>query len=217
MFHHDGLSLTFRTSSIVIDSLTRESRADPTIGVLYFYFDFSIPSSQSYNSLLPSLIWQLSLMSDEAARILQESYQKTIKVDNDQWAQRLAQKHCGISVAQSLVLLGRMIQIFSRLYVVVDALDECSERGALLQTLTKLWENQSAKINFFLVSRQEGDIEDSLNGIAEHHIICQETLVNEDIRTYIRHQLANGKAFAQWPEGTRSSVEETLCLKCQGM
>jgi hypothetical protein len=201
----------------VIDSLTHQIPTNSDVGVAYFYFDFAIPSSTPYERLLSSLIWQLSLVSTKAAQILEDFYRRAIKVDTAHWTRQLAEKQRSIGVDQSVTLINCIIQSFARVYIVVDALDECSERGKLLQLLKTFWEKKPANVSCFLASRRESEIEDSVNTIADYHITCHGTIVDGDIRKYIQHRLGSEKAFKQWPENTRSEVERTLYTKSQGM
>ncbi|KAH6674368.1 hypothetical protein B0J14DRAFT_37664 [Halenospora varia] len=66
-------------------------------------------------------------------------------------------------------------EYFEKVYVVLDALDECSERQILLPILHQLMDSKCASL--FLMSRSEHDIQKSFSGLSiysttieSHHV-----------------------------------------------
>ena len=70
--------------------------------------------------------------------------------------------------------------------VVVDALDECSDRGEFLHALQPIINNRH-KVRFFLTSRKEYGIEQSLASLPQ--IILNGDSLSLDIDMFVESQL----------------------------
>jgi hypothetical protein len=199
----------------VIDDLLNMNSSVPDTAITYFYFDFSNPSTQSHDGLLRSLIWQMAVNSSASFQILQDCYKQGSKIGPAHWAHRLSLQDQGLGVDELLQIFKRMIRPLPCLYIVVDALDECVDRPGLLQLVESLSHGNFGKVNFFLVSRLEGDIEDVLGKMSTHQVNCDQELVDDDIRTYVHHKLFN--LSNKWSECTRMQIEDKLCSRAKGM
>ncbi|KAJ6505881.1 ankyrin repeat-containing domain protein [Mycena vitilis] len=120
-------------SSIAIDHLVHyqprqiaNMQAAPTLGIAYFYFDFRDEKKQPVINMLRSIIMQLSEQSPEPYSVLDEQF-----------------KSCrGGSIFPPyddlLVMLNTILGQFTGTYIVLDALDECSEHDDLVQFISTL-------------------------------------------------------------------------------
>ncbi|KAJ6505892.1 ankyrin repeat-containing domain protein [Mycena vitilis] len=120
-------------SSITIDHLVHyqprqiaNMQAAPTLGIAYFYFDFRDEKKQLVINMLRSIIMQLSEQSPEPYSVLDEQF-----------------KSCrGGSIfppyGDLLVMLNMILGQFTGTYIVLDALDECSEHDDLVQFISTL-------------------------------------------------------------------------------
>lgn len=116
-------------------------------------------------------------------------------------------------VAALTAVLGR----FQRVYLVLDALDESSNRPRLLDMLIRIFsDNGFKKIKILTTSRKEFDIESALKDISVS-ISLDNHWVNEDIRLYIRNHLRNDRRLGRWPEELREEIEKALVGGVQGM
>ncbi|KAF5972618.1 ankyrin repeat protein [Fusarium bulbicola] len=95
-------------AATVIDHLMVKHHNDSTIGMAYIYCDFRRKSDQTVNNLLASILKQLIRHSPQRSRLIRE---------------------LDISVrptsAKIFVNLRQVVGLYSKVYVVVDALDEC--------------------------------------------------------------------------------------------
>jgi hypothetical protein len=76
-------------------------------------------------------------------------------------------------------------------YIIVDALDECSEREELLVLIEDIIDWKLTTLHTLATSRKEQDIEDCLSTLVSNEIDIQSTLVDADIRVHVRERLRN--------------------------
>jgi hypothetical protein len=113
-----------------------------------------------------------------------------------------------------------MIQEFPQTFLVLDALDECGNRYAVLEYLEDLL-RLKLKLHILVTSRPEQDIKWSLESVAmKESIVClQNTLVDKDISRYVHETWSKDKALMRWKDDTeiQKEVEEHLMKKADGM
>jgi hypothetical protein len=124
---------------------------------------------------------------------------------------------CEPTIASLVAALTAVLGRFQRVYLVLDALDESSNRPRLLDMLIKIFsDNGFKKIKILTTSRKEFDIESALKDISVS-ISLDNHWVNEDIRLYIRNHLRNDRRLGRWPEELREEIEKALVGGAQGM
>jgi hypothetical protein len=128
----------------------------PDTMVSYFYFDFSDAEKQSSRKAIRSLLFQFSLQVSDLAQDLERLYQKC----------NSGQQQPAEGVIHSL--FREAIAHLGEKYIVLDALDECTDREVLLTFLRELSASEGLRI--LATSRQEKDIEDELNSVANYNI-----------------------------------------------
>ena len=78
------------------------------------------------------------------------------------------------------LLQGTLDRMGSK-YIVLDALDECTDREDLLTFLCDLVASKLTGLRVMATSRREKDIEDHLRPIASYIIDIQRTVIDKDI------------------------------------
>lgn len=179
-----GVGKTILTS-IVIDKLESRLRNGPKAGLAYIYCNFQRQEEQSLEHLLASVVKQL------AER--QSSVLPTVKAVYD----RHALSRTKPSLEEITGLLQTVATAYSRVFVVVDALDECQTSGRCrARLISKLFDLQKRhKSNIFATSRfipgvvghfkncVSLEIRASANDVArylENHVQELPTLVQKD-------------------------------------
>jgi len=114
-----------------------------------------------------------------------------------------------------------MIREFDETFVILDALDECKERQALLEDIDEIVAWKTGKAHILVTSRKENDIKESLEPLVnDENVICiQSELVTHDIRVYVRERLLTDRKLKRWqrkPE-VQQEIEMTLVGKADGM
>jgi hypothetical protein len=114
-----------------------------------------------------------------------------------------------------------MIEEFPQSYIILDALDECTKRDELMDILESIAGWRLKKLHILVTSRQERDIESSLEEFVDkQNTIClQSKLVDKDIHTYIRHRLSDDLKLRKWQKNDdiRQEIETALMKGAHGM
>jgi hypothetical protein len=113
--------------------------------------------------------------------------------------------------------LKRVVAAFQHAYIVVDALDECMEREAVLELLHDVMGFDSGSLHVLITSRNEQEIGDSLARHPHKDVDLVETVVAEDIAIHVRKQLENDLKLKKWPEKVRADIQESLLAGAHGM
>ncbi len=171
----------------------------------YFYFDFNDPQKRTVVGMLRSLILQLCVCQSQLHFSVHELY-----------------KECGDGNQQPTLqgLVKALLFLFTtshRTYVVLDALDECSEREELLNTISQIVQSSSGEVNIFVTSRNERDISEGLEGVIDVKINLEASTVDVDIELHVRKSLENDKKLKQWKPLIKQEMLEALVNGAHGM
>ena len=188
-------------SSSIINKLSEENSAS---AIAYFFFDGrdSQNALQLHDNLIRSLISQFCHQRGGIPAELADLY-----------------KHCGDhqpSASQLQNTLQDILNGFSHAYLIIDALDECSnrEREKTLNWITTLVVDWKVKnLHIAVTSRPELDIKKVL-GALDHSIDVGETTENQDILKYLQRHIES--KFEAYNEITRKKVESTLRERAEG-
>lgn len=169
----------------------------------YFYCDFRKPASRDTVNIVGSLVFQLCSQLQRPFPDIEHAYQHS----------QLGHKR------PSLALLGevlRSISDYRRCILLVDAVDECVDRGALLSFMAGL--NATSKnINLFLTSRDEPDIGRALGFLKRISMEgCREEM-NGDIGMYIDERLNTDQSLRWLKDSVKEEIRDCLTDKSGGM
>jgi Cdc6-like AAA superfamily ATPase len=196
-------------SSTILQNLLQDYDNDPGRVVVYFYFDFNDALKQKAELMLRSLICQLSQQCVKFPANLE-----TLMASCDN-GQRQPALHALEEVLQQI------IQDFPHVYIVLDALDECSEREGLTTMLELLAAWHLQNLHILLTSRRERDIERSLETFIEQQniVYLQNELVDKDIQKYVRKRLSHDRSLSKWQKDATVAhdIETALMNGAHGM
>ncbi|KAI1560360.1 AAA-16 domain containing protein [Pyrenophora tritici-repentis] len=196
-------------SSTIIEHLLQHYHDDTSIVTAYFYFDFNDTQKQDPELMLRSLLCQF--------------LQRLVVVPNGVYAlfsscengKRQPSLHALLEVTREAA------QEFAHVYVVLDALDECTQRSELMDMLNTVARWQLNKLHLLITSRKERDIETSLESyIREEDAVClQRDVVDQDIQRYVQQRLRDKKSLAKWTKDAAISqeIEDALMRGARGM
>ena len=188
--------------STAVCQILQGIKPDSGRATAFFYFDTSNLAMRSCDSLLRSLNWQLH-----------RQYKGT---PDRIW--RLTHHH-GFNEAPSYLLseiLKIQLQQFKEVYLIVDALDECSDRTKLLSKLEEIKAWDFAHIHLLVTSQDEASIREGLRSLAPREITCQSLEVQEDIRRYINESIRSRYALRKWKD-QHELIRSSLQGGAQGM
>jgi Cdc6-like AAA superfamily ATPase len=121
------------------------------------------------------------------------------------------------SMSRLLQVLGSVSKLFSRVYVVIDALDESKDRERLLALLIEILEAESLDtVQLLVTSQRELDIERAILPLSTI-LSLSNPYVDEDIRKYIQSCLSQNRRFSKWPDDLKAETEKALVKGAKGM
>ncbi|KAA6411304.1 MAG: hypothetical protein FRX48_04584 [Lasallia pustulata] len=196
-------------SSAIINAVLQEPQSKSEIAMAYFYFDFNDVAKQKSDKMIRSLITQLSRQSKKKLNKLEALFSF---FDNGERQP---------DVEKLLIVLKEVVEGFDETYIVLDALDECSDREELLERMGEIQGWKLRQLRMLVTSRWLIDIKESLEPLTEPRgrICIQSSLVDADILTYVRGRLQNDRALKRWRKmpGVQEEIETTLKEKANGM
>ncbi|KAJ6437571.1 hypothetical protein O9K51_09777 [Purpureocillium lavendulum] len=130
-------------TSVVIDDLESRFRSEPNSGLAYIYCNFQRQEEQSLDHLLASIVKQLAERQPSVLSNIKAVYE------------RHELSRTKPSLEDITRLLHSVAAVYSRIFIVVDALDECQASGRCrLRFLSELSELQKRHdSNIFATSR----------------------------------------------------------------
>lgn len=162
-------------TSIVVDYLCSKFYNNSKVGIAYIYCNFKRQEAQKIDDLLASVLKQLA----ESQSRLPESVKNLY---NRHKANRTRP-----SINEILTVLQSVTLLYSRVFIVVDALDECQKssgcRARFISELFHLQKNNG--VNIFVTSRFIPDIRDTFKESKEVEISARD----EDVRKYLESQI----------------------------
>jgi len=158
-------------TSIVVDHLCSKYQTNFSVGIAYLYCNFRQKHEQKAQDLLTSLLKQLSQERSTLPDSVKSLYDKH------------KEKRTRPSLDEISRTLQSVVSTYTRVIIIVDALDECQvsddSRAILLSELFSLQTRH--EVNIFATSRPIPQITDQFNGSVRLEICAQ----NEDVRKYL--------------------------------
>jgi hypothetical protein len=190
-------------TSIVVDDLITRFQDTPSIGVMLLYCNFQRRDEQKAESLLASLLKQLSQE--------QSSLLGTVK--------DLHSRHKDTRTRPSFNEISRSLEsvaaMYSRVFIVVDALDECQvSDGCRMKLLSEIF-NLQAKTgaNFFATSRFIPEITTKFEGNVSVEIRASD----EDVRRYLDGHMSQLSSFVVRNPDLQEEIKTEIIRAVDGM
>ncbi|KAI0883266.1 uncharacterized protein GGS22DRAFT_195456 [Annulohypoxylon maeteangense] len=158
-------------TSIVIDDVSDRFRDDLSVGVAYIYGSFRRKSEQRTSDLLSSLLKQLSQRQSSLPDSVKDLYNRHTK------------ERRPLSEDQISRTLGNVVSLYSKVFIIIDALDECQAsdgcRAKLISVIFGIQKEHD--VNILVTSRFNPDVEDRFAGCASLEIRAGE----DDVSRYL--------------------------------
>ncbi|KZP09386.1 hypothetical protein FIBSPDRAFT_938507, partial [Athelia psychrophila] len=183
--------------SFAIQYVIKICRERPSSACAYFFFDGRSAENELcfHEKLIRSLILQLWHALGRIPQALMDVYGQ-------------GPSHPQPSVAVLQDTLQLVIGEFQNVYIVVDALDECTDRGKLLEWTRSILCSGSGKLHILFSSRKERDIEDCLAPLdCLGHIQFSSRSSNPDILKYLERRISE---IPKWDPKIRKIVKDAL-------
>ncbi|KAI9873035.1 MAG: hypothetical protein M1830_000904 [Pleopsidium flavum] len=193
--------------STIIEAVQLHTAALSGVAIAYFYFDFNDQDKQRIKEFLCSIIAQLSQSNARAAERVQGLYGR---------CQNGGQQP---SVDSLQVCLREILEESPRTFLVLDALDECTQREELLDLTKEIHGWKLSNLNVLATSRRELELEEVLSPLSTCMISIQSASVDRDIRLYIDNRLHSDTKLKRWSKHAdlMKEIETTLANGADGM
>jgi hypothetical protein len=200
---NNSINKTCRLSSSIIDKLPE---ATESLGIAYFFFDGrdSQKELQLHNNLIRSLISQLSdTQHGGITENLVDLYKRCgeVRQPSDEQLQNV---------------LRDILDRFSNVYIMIDALDECTDREKTLNWANKFISDRNRKaanLHIVVTSRPERDIHEIFTALDLHSIDVGEANT-EDVVGHLKLQMES--KFMKYDENTRAKIMSELEEHAEG-
>ena len=118
--------------------------------------------------------------------------------------------------ASLISCLKQLLEDANEIFILIDALDECTDRDKLLKLIKQIhgWDNS---IHLLATSRKETDIYDSLSPVVSTSTCIQNEDIKEDICLYIREEIKTDQVLRNRTPEVQKHIEDTLIERAHGM
>jgi hypothetical protein len=199
-------------STMVIEYLQKELDLKNST-VLYFFGNRRNPRLQTLQDCLHILTKQLLDRNLDFFNGAKEYFHERLqKSQGQQGAPPL------LSIDENISLLKQFCLKLEAVFVVIDALDECTDRGDFIHSLLSLSEG-NPKVKFYITSRYEVELERLMSPISSHSLALKDYM-KSDIRTYLiaetSTRIAQGTLKLR-QEGLSADIIAAIEEKADGM
>jgi hypothetical protein len=160
-------------TSVVIQHIQKASDGDPSIGLAWIYGDYKQRKAQTLEILLGSLVAQL--IRARTARQQPEAW-KAVEDLNRKYHQNVTASAKDLSS----MLLQEALH-FRRLYIIIDALDECGEDEFTRDDLVEAVQALPPNTQLFCTSRDIPKVEENIQDPLSIEIWTRQ----EDVENYV--------------------------------
>ena len=173
--------------------------------IAYFYFDFNDPQKRTIVGMLRSMIVQLCAGEAQLSIRVHDLYNQC----NDGNEQP--------TLKDLIKTLFSLLENGKGTYLIMDALDECSEREKLMDVIDQIIKNPSLYVNLLMTSRKEQDILEGFQDVIDFQIDLKGDGIDTDIELHIRKRLENDKRLRKWNSLIKQEILEALITGAHGM
>ncbi|CAG7561908.1 unnamed protein product [Fusarium equiseti] len=193
-----GAGKTF-IAATVIDRLQQQFRHDTDIAVLFIYFDFNRQIEQTAENLIASLVKQLARLRPGTLSRLYQDHQRD--QTRPSWEE--------LSKA-----LHTVAALYTKLFLVVDAVDECQNDGTRKRFLQAIFDLQAqTRTNILGSSRHDTEIQQKFQNSAVLEIHAG----SQDIERYIDGNMHKLPDFVESSRELSSKIKKQIIARVDGM
>jgi hypothetical protein len=191
--------------STAIEDIRTTCEQDTDTSFAFFYFSFSDDRKQSDSDLLRSLVAQLG-WREPGLSMLRQAYENNKQILP------------GPDLLESILLAS--IRPCSKVYLLVDALDECPEdnetRRSVLQRLEGLTRD-TPNLKVLATSRELDRIRRSMARLVAEPLCVITRAVDADIQLYLSTEMSRDEYLCEPRPEMRTLIEKTIVSRADGM
>jgi hypothetical protein len=99
-----------------------------------------------------------------------------------------------------------LLSLFSQVYVILDALDECSAHPKVLKWLKELLNQSGSKLHILVTTQPKKSIQRGLSSLSSECLVLHEGHTNGEIVTYIQTTLKTHTAFSSMNDSLQKKI-----------
>jgi hypothetical protein len=196
-----GAGKTILTSVVIADLFNR-SGSNTTVGIVYVYCNFRRKDEQNVDDLLLSLLKQLAKSQSSLPGSVKNLYD------------RHKLKRTRPSLDEILGVLRSVAVMYSRVFIIVDALDECQvSDGCRARFLSELFSLQTHGANIFVTSRYIPEILDQF----KTSLLLEIRATTDDVVRYLEGHIGQLPRFAQKDQQLQEEIKTGISEAVDGM
>ncbi|POR33893.1 Uncharacterized protein TPAR_05909 [Tolypocladium paradoxum] len=200
-----GAGKTLLTSIAIDEITTRFGNDNQRIGIAYVFCNFRRQDEQKYDGLLASLLKQLAQRQAFVPKVVNSLHDK-------HKAQRTRP-----TVAEVATTLRAVAALFSKVFILIDALDEYSDlRGHRTNFLAEIFglQNDSACVaNIFVTSRPIPEVVHKF----KNAIPLEVRASDEDIQKYVSGRISHLPSFVRADPRLQENITAAIVQAVDGM
>lgn len=201
-----GAGKTILAASVV-DYFLTHTRLEDGIGVAYIYLNFRRQEDQKLPHLIASLVKHLAQQNTSAIQSLKTLYDAHVK------------NKTRPSINELNELLNAIVHSpsFERIFIIVDALDECqaAENCRLKFTCVLSRLVQAGKANVFATSRPSPELQNALQQSSTISLELRAT--DEDVQVYLEGNFENLPNCIKSSSVLQDQIKSTIAKAADGM
>lgn len=182
----------------------QKSLADTNIGIAYIYCNYKEAGQQSLTNLIGSLVHQLvprdSILASDLASLYEFHITKNTRPSRDEYAQ----------------LLQVAAASFTKVFIIIDALDECVDNDGTRQDLLEELRKLQLKVCLLVTSRDLPSIQRQLRSAIRLEIQASD----DDVMRYLSERIANSEKISMYVKrdpDLHEVIVRTITEKARGM
>lgn len=191
--------------STAIEDIRTISEQDADTSFAFFYFSFSDEHKKSDSDLLRSLVAQLG-WREPGLSMLRQAYED-------------ARRSVPGSDELEKILLAST-RSCSKVYLLVDALDECPEdhdtRGSVLARIKRLTQD-APNLRVLATSRELDRIRRSMEALVAEPLRVTTRAVDADIQIYLTKEVLRDRSLCELSPDIRTLIERSIASRADGM
>ena len=190
------MKLSDHSRSVIINHLLERQRGRPDerLGVGFIYCNYKEQEKQTIQHLTSSILHQLAVQAPEISQTLMDSFKE------------LHQKKIQRPTRDVLAALQIIIPTYHTVYIVIDALDECTESDGRRSELVQYLKNMPPNLKILYTSRELPDIERLFPDASKLYIHALET----DIEKYLKGRIDKSPRLRKHVQGDPSLLQAIM-------
>ena len=165
------------TRSMIVNHLQTIFEGNDKVAIVFVYCNYKEQAQQTVSNLIANLVKQMVQCHSRAVSDNIRSFYEHHQRD-----------HTGPTLDQITGALRSEIEAYSKVFVIVDGLDECREDDGSRGKLLKLLRTLDGKVNLLVTSRNLPSIAQDFEATKRLYIRAKD----DDIRKYVEGRIASG-------------------------